>query len=108
MAMQCNFHRLQVIVFINNSSYTQAKEIKLARLLWLDSPDELGTSCPRDRLIMSLIRCLMQDWSTQQPHRRYAFIPHSHAVRVIKHLVPNNQNKSDREGEYLPPLQVSL
>jgi hypothetical protein len=44
-------------------SYTQAKEIKLPPLLWLDSPDEHGRSCPRDCYLVSLIRCLMQDWS---------------------------------------------
>jgi hypothetical protein len=32
MAMHCNFIRRQLIVFINKSSYTPAKEIKLVPL----------------------------------------------------------------------------
>jgi hypothetical protein len=43
LSMYC--HRLQPKLFINTSSYTQARETKLAQL---DKPDELGTSCPRD------------------------------------------------------------
>jgi hypothetical protein len=108
MAMQCNFHRLQFIDFINNSSYTQAREIKLAPLLWLDSPDELGTPCPRDYYIEShsLPDAGLVHIATTQ--NRYSFSPHPHAARVINLLVPKKQNKSEREGGYLPPLQVCL
>jgi hypothetical protein len=104
MAMLCNFHRLQLIVFINNSSYTEAKEIKLAPLLWLNSgrlAPETATST-----ISFSARCSTVDIATTQ--NKYSFIPHSHAAQVITHLVSNNQNKSERYGEYLPPLQVSL
>jgi hypothetical protein len=66
MAMQCNSHRIQSIVFINNSSYTQAREIKLAPLLQPDSRNELWASCPRDCLIESIIHCVMQNWCTNK------------------------------------------
>ena len=59
MAMQCNFHRLPLIVFTNNQQLcTQRKETNQASLLPLDSSDDVGTSCPRDCLIESV--CVMQ------------------------------------------------
>ena len=57
MAMQFNFHRLQLTVF-TNSSYTQVKETNQAPLLPPDSPDDVGTSYTRDCLVDS--DCTMQ------------------------------------------------
>jgi len=58
MAMQFNFHILQLIAFTNSYSYTQNKETIQAPLLQSDSPDDVGTSCARDCLIES--DCVMQ------------------------------------------------